>query len=82
MALAIAGSSAAAWHEGDHAGHAGTRFVGRQAAEIGGGTTEMQRNIISERMLQMPREFAADRGIPFNEVRHNAAATRERKGKG
>ncbi|MCH2170046.1 acyl-CoA dehydrogenase family protein [Myxococcota bacterium] len=79
VALAIAGSGAAAWHEGDPAGNAGSRFVGRQAAEIGGGTTEMQRNIISERMLQMPRELAADRGIPFNEVRHNAATTQKSK---
>lgn len=72
IALAIAGSGAAAWHAGELGGQMGTRFIGRQAAEIGGGTTEMQRNIISERLLQMPREFAADRGVPFNEVRHNA----------
>ncbi len=72
MAVAIAGAGAAAWHEGDPTQWVGTRFIGRQAAEIGGGTTEMQRNLISERMLMMPREFAADRGVPFNEVRHNA----------
>jgi alkylation response protein AidB-like acyl-CoA dehydrogenase len=72
MAVAIAGAGAAAWHEGDPTQWVGTRFIGRQAAEIGGGTTEMQRNLISERMLMMPRELAADRGVPFNEVRHNA----------
>ena len=80
MALAIAGTGAAAWHAGDSTEWVGTRFVGRQAAEIGGGTTEMQRNLISERMLMMPREFAADRGVPFNEVRHNAAPARGGKG--
>lgn len=80
MVLAIAGARAAAWHEGDAASGVGTHFVGRQAAEIGGGTTEMQRNLISERMLMMPREFAADRGVPFNEVRHNAAPSRKDKG--
>jgi alkylation response protein AidB-like acyl-CoA dehydrogenase len=77
MALAIAGASAAAWHEGDASEWVGTRFIGRQVAEIGGGTTEMQRNLISERLLMMPRELAADRGVPFNEVRHNRAPTRE-----
>lgn len=80
MALTIAGSAAAAWHEGDSAGWVGTRFIGRQAIEIGGGTTEMQRNLISERLLMMPREFAADRGVPFNEVRHNVSPTREGQG--
>ena len=77
MALNIAGTGAAAWREGDSVDWVGTRYVGRQAAEIGGGTTEMQRNLISERMLMMPREFAADRGVPFNEVRHNAAPSRD-----
>ena len=36
----------------------------------------MQRNIISERILGMPREFAADRDKPFEEVRHNTMPTR------
>jgi alkylation response protein AidB-like acyl-CoA dehydrogenase len=76
MSLAIAGAGAVAWHEGDAAEQIGTQFVGRQAAEIGGGTTEMQRNLISERLLMMPREAAADRGVPFNEVRHNAMPSR------
>ena len=79
MALSIAGSGAIAWKEGDPASEIGTRFVGRQAAEMGGGTTEMQRNLISERLLQMPRELAADRGIPFNQVRHNAMPRQGRK---
>jgi hypothetical protein len=29
----------------------------------------MSRNIISERVLGMPREFAADRDVPFSQVR-------------
>jgi hypothetical protein len=38
----------------------------------------LQRNIISERMLNMPREYAADKDLPFDEVRHNAPPTRPR----
>jgi alkylation response protein AidB-like acyl-CoA dehydrogenase len=46
-------------------------FVSRQIISIGGGTTEMARNVISERILKMPREPAADRGIPFSQVSRN-----------
>ena len=47
----------------------GVRYLSRQTASLGGGSTEMARNVISERILGFPREFAADRGIPFNEVK-------------
>lgn len=47
----------------------GNRFLGRQAASLGGGTTEIARNIIGERILGFPREYAADRGVPFNQVK-------------
>jgi hypothetical protein len=40
----------------------------RQAASIGGGTTEMAANVISERVLGMPREITPDRELPFRDV--------------
>jgi hypothetical protein len=44
-----------------------TDYLGRQASCIGGGTAEMARNVISERLLRMVRETRADGG-PFRDV--------------
>ena len=75
IALEIAGEDGVTWEGDDDTGHAGEQFIFRQALSIGGGTVEMQRNLISERLLGMPREFAADRDKPFGEVRRNSAPT-------
>lgn len=70
IAFELAGSSAAAWTEAeeDETGAPGMDFLMRQVSCIGGGTTEIARNIISERVLGMPREPSGDRNVPFRDV--------------
>jgi alkylation response protein AidB-like acyl-CoA dehydrogenase len=68
IGVEIMGSHAVVADDGEGLGY-GESFLMRQAGSLGGGSTEMSRNIISERVLGMPREFAADRDVPFSQVR-------------
>jgi alkylation response protein AidB-like acyl-CoA dehydrogenase len=69
VAFELAGEAAIAWEPDDAAiGRTGVAFLSRQAGQIGGGTTEMARNVISERVLGMPRERAGDRDGAYRDV--------------
>jgi alkylation response protein AidB-like acyl-CoA dehydrogenase len=70
VGLQLAGADGVIWIDDAETagGSAGQRWLGARSISIAGGTNEMQRNIVSERLLGMPREPATDRDVPFNEV--------------
>jgi alkylation response protein AidB-like acyl-CoA dehydrogenase len=75
IAFEIAGGAGAAWTDDDgELAFSGSDFLMRQVSCIGGGTTEMARNVISERVLGMPRERTLDKDLPFRDIPRSASS--------
>jgi alkylation response protein AidB-like acyl-CoA dehydrogenase len=74
ISFELTGATAVAWSdEDDDLGKKGVRFLMRQTSCLAGGTTEMSRNAISERLLGMPRERTVDKDTPFRDVPRSAS---------
>jgi alkylation response protein AidB-like acyl-CoA dehydrogenase len=60
-------------YDDPHAHRVGRQLMYSFKNSIGGGSDQIQRNIISERVLGLPKGHEVDKGIPFREVRKSVA---------
>jgi alkylation response protein AidB-like acyl-CoA dehydrogenase len=72
LAVDLEGAAAQAWEDGDR-WMQGTAWslLRVRSKTIAGGTSEVQRNIIGERILGLPREPEVDRSAPWSQVRRS-----------
>ena len=72
LGMALVGPASLVWGSSDERGgeHALAMNFAPMTA-IAGGTSEIQRNTIGERVLGLPKEPQPDRELPFNEILQN-----------
>jgi alkylation response protein AidB-like acyl-CoA dehydrogenase len=72
LAVDLEGTGGQAWIDGDRwPQNTAWSFLRVRSKTIAGGTSEVQRNILGERVLGLPKEPEVDRSIPWSEVQRS-----------
>jgi alkylation response protein AidB-like acyl-CoA dehydrogenase len=72
LAIDLEGAAAQAWADGDRwMRNTAWAFLRVRSKTIAGGTSEVQRNILGERVLGLPKEPELDRSVPWSQVRRS-----------
>ena len=75
LAMSIIGTAGQAWDDGDPSSDVAARWssfcLSAAGVSIAGGTDEVQRNIIGERVLGLPREPDPFKGAPWQDIPRN-----------
>jgi alkylation response protein AidB-like acyl-CoA dehydrogenase len=80
IGMDLLGPEAMLWPpDGPDAGRFSEFFAFSSASSIYGGTDQIQRNVISERVLGLPREAGPSKTTPFREVLESQRRVAERK---
>ena len=71
LAVDLLGPGGMAWRPGELAAATVRGFLRSRANTVEGGTSEIMRNILGERVLGLPKEPAVDRDVPWKDVKRS-----------